>query len=160
VNLRRGAQWGLVGLGCLAMLGHFTQILPIKGIGVASVASPLPLVFSDVRGFETFAATFTARIVFENGEQLEREVTPRIYSLLDGPYNRRNVYGAAISYGPRLPESVWKSILSYGVCNGGPIARLAESRGFPPDIAEAYVHIKSNTRGREKDEWELAVACK
>lgn len=177
MRARVWASYGLIVLGLISMTGYLLGHLgfegvsrALKGVGMASMASPLPIVFSDVRGFETFAATFWVTAYFSDGSFRRVEVTPKLYSKLKGPYNRRNVYGAAISYGPRLPEDVWKSILSYGVCREGPLAKLfnetAQISDSPvpgsdlaqPSIERAIVDIRSNTWGRN-DVFQLQVEC-
>ena len=48
----------LLFLGLLQMLGDVTGLAVLKGIGVATVASPAPKVFSAVNGFETYSTRF------------------------------------------------------------------------------------------------------
>ena len=48
-------------------------------------------------------------------------LTPNVYNGLEGPYNRRNVYGAAIAYGPILASSphtrdMWQSVARFAFC--------------------------------------------
>ncbi|MCH2198656.1 MAG: hypothetical protein MK081_07715 [Flavobacteriales bacterium] len=76
------------------------------------------------------------------------------FIVLEGPYNRRNVYDAAISYGPVLPDSIWSAVLNYGVCNGS----LLEELGIPAQAENVQIRIKSRTAGRN-DEWILTTDC-
>lgn len=146
----------LLGLGLLQMIGYLTGIQPLRALGAASSASPLPLVFSDVKGLETFASEFSVKIETENHSTKEFFITPELYSRLKGAYNRRNVYGAALSYAPRLPEKLWQSVFRYGFCEKGP---LAEAFQVNEPIQKASLHIRTKTRGRE-DVWDLPVLCK
>jgi len=41
------------------MAGYVSGSITLRGIGAATAASPLPKVFSDVDGLETFASAFT-----------------------------------------------------------------------------------------------------
>lgn len=145
----------LLALGLLQPAGYLLNIPLVKGLGAASTASPLPIVFSDVSGLETFASDFTASVTNEKGDTLHIAMTPEIYAKLDGPYNRRNVYGAAISYGPRLPSPVWESVLEYGFCGNGPLTRRFE---IPGPVKAARVHLKTKTAGRS-DRWTLLAEC-
>ena len=48
----------LVGIGLLQALGHITGNKTIKNLGLITVASPLPIVFTQQKGFlETFGPT-------------------------------------------------------------------------------------------------------
>src|SRR4029077_21073324 len=63
---------------------------------------PAPKVFSAVRGLETYSTRFALEWTEAGGANRTLELTPTIYQRLRGPYNRRNVYGAALAYGPVL----------------------------------------------------------
>ena len=136
------------------MLGDALGIRWLKGIGAASVAAPLPKVFSDVAGLETFASTFVLEV--ETPRAVERrEITPEVYAQVRGPYNRRNVYGAALSYAPRLPPALWQQVFCYSFAPDGPLRR---ELGLPSDATAVRVHIVTRTRGRH-DRWILEPRC-
>ena len=140
----------LLAIGLMQMTGFVTGSRIVRGLGAATAASPLPKVFSDVRGHETFAADFA--ILYEaNGAMVRVPITPELYARLRGPYNRRNVYGAALSYGPRLPRDLWESVFRYGFQPGGPFQK---ELGIPRDARNVRVEIRTRTRGR-KDVWIL-----
>ena len=84
-------------LGCLQMAGHLAGSRVMRGAGAALVLAPFPKVFADVEGLETFASTFTLHWSDNQGDHA-LAITPELYSRLRGAYNRRNVYGAALSY--------------------------------------------------------------
>ena len=85
------AAAALLLLALSQMLGDALGMRWLKGIGAASVAAPLPKVFSDVAGLETFASRFVLEV--ETARSVERrEITPAVYARVSGPYNRRNVY--------------------------------------------------------------------
>lgn len=136
-----------------AMVGDALGISWLKGLGIATGFAPLPKVFSDIDGHETFAARFTLIETVE-GATHRRVITPELYARLAGPYNRRNVYGAALSYAPRLPEEVWRPAFCYGLSPQGPLRTELElaSRG---SIA---VEIETLTRGRD-DRFVLEDPC-
>lgn len=146
----------LIGIiGSFNMVGYLTGSKVLRGIGAASVISPLPKVFSDVDGLETFASKFTMQIETTSGQKFEKEITPELYVKLGGPYNRRNVYGAALSYAPRLPEALWQSVFCYGMREDGPLRREFD---LPEDTAHVSVIIRTKTKGRS-DSWVLDPQC-
>lgn len=142
-------------IGLFNMAGYLTGINALRGIGAATAISPLPKVFSDVDGLETFASRFTLEIDTRSGATVKKEITPELYVKLGGPYNRRNVYGAALSYAPRMPEPLWQAVYCYGLREGGPLRTEFE---LPADTTHVRVLIETKTRGRA-DTWTLDPVC-
>jgi hypothetical protein len=58
---------------------------------------------------------------------------------MHGPYNRRNVYGAALAYGPVLPESLRDPVMRYALCGEAPLLR---ELGIDPDDITGRVRIR------------------
>lgn len=144
----------ILAVGLFAMIGDATGLVWLKGLGLASGIAPLPKVFSDVDGHETFAARFTLIETDDGGTIVRRVITPEIYSRLDGPYNRRNVYGAALSYAPRMPDELWRPVFCHGLAPGGPLrSELGVSASGP-----VAVEIETLTRGRD-DRFLLEDPC-
>jgi hypothetical protein len=144
----------LTALGCLQLVGFFLDSRPLRGVGAALVMAPFPKVFSDVDGLETFASSFELRWTDAQGAHA-LPITPEFYSRLKGAYNRRNVYGAALSYGPRLPPPLWQAVFCYGFGPRGPLRR---EFGLGPDARGIAVLIRTNTKGRF-DQWTLQPSC-
>ena len=153
--------WTNCFVGLITLLGFFQIFgdiftLPfLKGIGAASVLSPFPKVFCDVKGLEPFASTFTLKSYLPDGTRQEQNLTPQLYQKIKGPYNRRNVYGAALSYAPRLPERLWTTVFCYGLGKEGPLLREFQ---LPRKTQKVEVEIKTNTRNRQ-DKWLLSPSC-
>lgn len=149
----------VIAVGAIQLVGHAVGSMQIRGVGLATAASPLPLVFSHFRGFETFTSRFTIEARDSAGNTQTIDVSPRYYARLGGPYNRRNTYGAVISFGPALTspreKAIVDSVLRYGFCGTGP---LAEGFTLPAPVREIKVHIESMTRG-STDKWILDVRC-
>ena len=139
----------------MQMTGYLTGSVALRGIGAATAASPLPKVFSDVDGLETFASEFTLRYRKPDGTVIEMAITPELYGRLGGPYNRRNVYGAALSYAPRLPRELWEPVFCYGLAADGP---LRAELGLGSGVSDISVTIRTRTRGRS-DAWTLEPSC-
>jgi hypothetical protein len=137
------------------MAGYIMGSITLRGLGAATAASPLPKVFSDVNGLETFASEFILHYRQPDGTLIEVAITPDLYGRLAGPYNRRNVYGAALSYGPRLPRELWEPVFCYGLHPQGP---LRAELGLPSTVTDVSVTIRTRTRGRS-DAWTLEASC-
>jgi hypothetical protein len=158
---RRALQWrnraalAICVVGCLQMTGYVTGSITLRGIGAATAASPLPKVFSDVDGLETFASEFTLHFRQPDGALIEMAITPELYSRLTGPYNRRNVYGAALSYAPRLPRELWEPVFCYGLA---PEGALRAEFGLSSAVSDIAVTIRTRTQGRS-DAWTLKSPC-
>ena len=112
------AAIALCGIGLAQMTGDLLQVDWLKGIAAATQASPAPKVFSSVRGLETFSTRFF--IEWPGGRV---QLTPERYSKVRGPYNRRNVYGAALAYAPVLPAELRDPVLHYALCGDAPLLR-------------------------------------
>jgi hypothetical protein len=153
---RNRAAFAIGIVGCLQMTGYVTGSLALRGIGAATTASPLPKVFSDVDGLETFASEFVLSYRKPDGTLTETPITPALYGRVSGPYNRRNVYGAALSYAPRLPRELWEPVYCYGLAPGGP---LRTELGLGSEATDIFLTIRTRTRGR-RDMWTLESSCK
>jgi hypothetical protein len=115
-------------LGLLQMAGDLLDVPALKGLGAASGASPAPRVFSSVAGLETYSTRFSLEWTERSGATRVLRLTPELYSRLRGPYARRNVYGAALAYGPVLVEgrrtrSLYRSVVGYALCDPAPVLR-------------------------------------
>jgi hypothetical protein len=95
--------------------------------------SPAPKVFSAVDGLETYSSHFFVEWVDAEGEIRSVPITPERYARLEGPYNRRNVYGAAIAYGPVLAADARTRPLLSAV-------QRASLCGEAPLLAELGIH--------------------
>lgn len=156
--MRRVLYILVLSIGLLQIAGYISGITTIRGLGMASCSSPLPIVFTEVKGVETFASDFFIRYTDKEGVTKQLQITPELYSKLKGPYNRRNIYGAAISYGPILKKELWLSVLNYGICN----RILLEEMGLPLTAEEANnceIFIKTRT-AEKNDSWALKPECK
>lgn len=130
--------------GLIQIIGYITNNNSLRGIGAASLLAPLPKVFSDVDGLETFASDFYILEKQEGLETNKTQITPELYSKIKGPYKRRNVYGAALSYAPRLPKSLWQPVFNYGFKKS-----LIEELELH-SLRSYEVLIKTKTRGRSE----------
>lgn len=120
-------KYALWFLGVLGFLGMFAELIPgqvLKGLAAGTCASPRPKVFTTVQGLETFSTGFVLHFTDDKGKEQALPITGKEYRGIQGPYNRRNVFGAAMAYGPVLPESLRDPVTRYALCK--PAALLKE----------------------------------
>jgi hypothetical protein len=160
MNTRSRLVFGfLVGLGCLQATADVLGLPRLKALAAATQVSPAMKVFTAQQGYETQAARFTLQWRDGSGAH-ELAITPAIYKGVKGPYNRRNVYGAALAYGPVLREReetrrMQESVMRYGLCNGGP---LRKELGVPADATDLSVRVtpvRPPVRTDLQLEWEI-----
>lgn len=146
--MKRGAAVFLVVLGTAQMVGDLTGFLPLKAVAAATGASPAPKVFSAVQGLETYSTRFFLDL---GGRRVE--VTPELYARIRGPYNRRNVYGAALAYGPVLPPELREPVMRYALCD----ATLLEELGLPnvPTVAVELEPLPGTSLGELPTRFEV-----
>lgn len=143
MNWRNAAAGGVLFIGLTQMTGELLGSRVLKGFGAVTTIAPCPKVFCDMNGFEPFAADFT--ITAGEDEQISIPVTPALYSRMNGPYNRRNVYGAAIAAAPILPEPMRRHVLDYAFAPGG---ALRDELGIPQGAGPVGITVRDGTRGR------------
>ena len=155
----------LVALGCLQMVGDLSGQSAVKAIGAALQASPAPKVFTAQNGFETYSSKFYIDWQDRAGAQHSLELTPQVYQGVRGPYNRRNAYGAAISYAPVLASNprtkpMMEHVARYAFCNNAPL--LAELV-IPRDqiVYPLHVRIEPREERSRSAQWqrEFTVSC-
>jgi hypothetical protein len=136
----------LVVLGLSQMAGDLLETYvnapagrALKGVGVATTSAPAPKVFSSVRGLETYSTRFYLEWTDRAGVEHSLLLTPESYGRIRGPYNRRNVYGAALAYGPVLPESLRDPVMRYAVCGDAPLLR---ELGIDPNDIAGRVRVR------------------
>lgn len=123
--MSRGAVFLLM-IGLLQMAGDLLRVPALKAVAAATGASPAPKVFSSVQGLETFSSDFYVEWKDRDGVAHSLKLTPELYSRIQGPYNRRNVFGAALSYAPILEKDprtkpMYESIVRYALCGRAPL---------------------------------------
>jgi hypothetical protein len=115
-------------IGLLQMTGDVLGLPALRAIGAATQASPAPRVFSAVQGLETYSTRFFLEWTDATGAERSVPFTPELYARLRGPYNRRNVFGAALAYGPVLSTNertrpMFEAITRYALCGSAPLLR-------------------------------------
>ncbi|HWU44421.1 MAG TPA: hypothetical protein VN132_13315 [Bdellovibrio sp.] len=155
-KLERWIPHGLLLVGLICPLGFLLNSTPLKGLGLAWMISPLPIVFSDSHGYEAFSSKYSVTFTLVDGAVIEKAVTFKEARLLQGPYNRRNVYGAVIGYFPRLPQKMTDSVLHYGFCQSKTLLREFQ---LPSDVRKYVLHVAEGAQGRENQHQEVEGSC-
>lgn len=138
MKLRNTLAIILLVVGSSQMIGYLTGIKLLRGVGLASGVSPYPKVFCEADGYEAFAASFQLEGHREDGTRWTRKFDPEWYSQLRGPYNRRNVYGAALAFAPRLPEKLRDQLLREAL---SPSSQMRTELGIPEDLQDETIII-------------------
>jgi hypothetical protein len=118
----------LLSIGLLQMAGDVFHLPVLKALAAATAASPAPKVFSSVQGLETYSTRFFIEWTAIDDTVHSVEITPQRAAGLRGPYNRRNVYGAVLSYGPILRsdahlDPMFEYVSRYALCGSAPMLR-------------------------------------
>jgi len=121
-DLRSIAIAVLVAVGLASSIAHLTDLPSLATLARASVASPLPRAFSQTQSLAGFAKEFTVELTLADGTVERRRGTASLYVGLPGPYERQVLYGAALTFGPNHPRTVFGAMLRYGFCRSGPLA--------------------------------------
>jgi hypothetical protein len=117
----------LLVFGLLQMTGDLLNVPALKAIGMAWGISPAPKVFTAQHGYETYSTQFFVDWKNKAGAPETLEITPALYARVKGPYNRRNVIGAALSYGPvlyadpKMGRPMFEDVVHYSVCGNAPL---------------------------------------
>ena len=146
--MKQAATIVLVVLGLAQMVGDLADWPVLKGVAAATGVSPAPKVFSAVRGLETFSTRFFLEWHDRAGIAQRLEITPEVYSRLRGPYNRRNVYGAVLAYGPILlsdPKGrpMFDAVAGFAFCGEAPLLR---ELGVDPVTVVGRVRVRLEPR--------------
>lgn len=138
----------LLALGLLQMAGDLLRFPAIKGLAAATAASPVPKVFSAARGLETYSTRFFLEWTDKTGHFQSLEITPERARGLRGPYNRRNVYGAVLAYGPIMQsdtalQPMFNSVSHYALCGNAP---LLQELGIDTTDMQGAPRVRLETR--------------
>jgi sterol desaturase/sphingolipid hydroxylase (fatty acid hydroxylase superfamily) len=118
------AAWALLLLGLAQMFGDLAGLPGLKALAGASAASPAPKVFCAVRGYETISTKVRLEVLKDG----RWEAAPFLEAgRLKCPYNRRNVYGAALAYAPVMEPGLRRAVWRHGLCGE---ARLLDEAGL------------------------------
>lgn len=141
-------------VGFAQMVGDVLHLNAVKAVAAATAASPAPKVFSAVKGLETYSSRFYLESANRGASEQSVEITPKLYDRLRGSYNRRNVFGAVLAYGPVLVSDshtrpLFESVSRYALCGDAPL--LAEL-GISSSSLRPPVRVRIEVRPGSKTE--------
>lgn len=114
----------LILLGTIRVFADIAGLDKLNAAAAVTNAAPAMKVFTAHNGYETFSSEFRLQLRWHDGVSRELVLDPTVYQQIKGPYNRRNVYGATLAYGPVLStnehtKAMWRSVAHYAFCNPG-----------------------------------------
>jgi len=126
--IEKNALLFLLVFGLTQMFADVCGFSILKAIAAATAASPAPKVFSVANGLETYSTIFYIEWQDKSGKENSIQLTSETNARLKGPYNRRNIYGAAISYGPALAvnprtKPMLDQVMRYALCDKAPLLK-------------------------------------
>jgi hypothetical protein len=138
----------LLAVGLLQIAADALGLPSLKGLAAAWGASPAPKVFCSARGLETFSTRFFLEWKGKGGGAHVLALTPEVYGRVRGPYNRRNVYGAALAYGPVLAtdprtRAMFEAVIRHALCGRAPLLR---ELGVDPFLVAGEVAVRYEPR--------------
>lgn len=135
----------------------------LSALAAVTSISPAMKVFTAHKGYETYSSGFELTINYKNSGSQTLRLAPSNYEGLRGPYNRRNVYGALIAYGPLLvsdtaTKPMWEEMAHRAFC--GPISVHSEL-GFESisTATDATIRYVRQTADRGEFPDELKISC-
>ena len=131
----------LLTLGLLQMTGDLLRIPWLKATAAATGASPAPKVFCSIQGYEAYATRFFLEWIDEEDGFHSMPLGAEVAGCLRGPYNRRNVYGAVLAYGPVQPEELRDPVFTYAFTGEAPLLR--ELGLDPGRVRRAWVRYEA-----------------
>lgn len=120
------------------MLSDIVGSTTLHGIGLASGIAPYPKVFTSTNGYEAFSSRFILSATTPDEGPWQSELTASNPHRLQGPYQRRNVYGAALCFSPCLPEPLRSTVLSNALAPSSPIRH---ELAIPPQAHHLQLRI-------------------
>jgi hypothetical protein len=97
-----------------------------------------------VDGLETYSTKFFLEWADLTGTEHTLKLSPEVYSKLEGTYNRRNTYGAALAYAPIFAEGdrtrgMLIEVARYALCGDAP---LLQEFGLDPLQIKGPVRVR------------------
>ncbi len=154
---QRTQRWAaaLTVAGLLNIAGYILQMPVLSQYARVTSASPLPIVFNDLRGLEPYALDVELLAMTAQGQERHYVMDRAWFSRLRGPFVRRHAYLRLISEAPMKSRAMWTSVLRYGFCRTGPLAAEA---GIEEPLSGFIMRLHSRTSGRPTV-WDLPVSC-
>lgn len=150
----------LIFLATIKVIASLLGLEQVSAVASMSNLSPAMKVFTAHKGYETYSSTFHIEALYQDGLTVKKTLTPKLYSHLEGAYNRRNVYGALIAYAPLLvtnthTKALYKQMSHRAFCkeehilkelnfkHNNPIKTIILSYTLAPSIKQTFDYPQS-----------------
>lgn len=150
-------------LAVVKVVADLAGLETLSAVAATTNLTPAMKVFTAHKGYETYSSKFELVIDFRDGTQATGFLDTYSYPGLKGPYNRRNVYGALIAYGPVLASNdrtveMWREMARRGFCRENSVLN---ELGFEntSGVVAASIHYIARTKNVGRFPNQLAVAC-
>ena len=150
-------------LGTIRVFADILGFEKLSAVAAVTNAAPAMKVFTAYQGYETYSSVFELTIDLVDGRTMTTRLNPANYSGLKGPYNRRNVYGALIAYGPVLfqnpqTRAMWEVMAERAFCRQPSV--LAELTGeFAIEPKRATIEYTGQVHTEGPYPHRLSIAC-
>jgi hypothetical protein len=150
----------LVALGSMQMAADVLLMPRLKAFFAATQVSPAMKVFTAHQGYETHAARFAIGWLDDDGSERRLALDPDTYGRVQGPYNRRNVYGAALAYGPLMRvdpklRAMQESVMRYAFCAPGDLRSELGLPGVDTNLKIYVMPVQQPARTDLELSWEV-----
>lgn len=157
--------WGclLCFLAVVKVVSDVAGLEKLSAVAATTNLTPAMKVFTAHKGYETYSSKFELVVDFRDGEQVTSVLDLFNYSGLRGPYNRRNVYGALIAYGPVLvsnPRTVetWREMARRGFCRENTVLYELAFENLS-GVAGANINYHGQVKNADRFPAQLEVVC-
>ena len=150
----------------LAVIKVLADVLGFESLSAAASvtnAAPAMKVFTAHKGYETYSSTFQITSSHVDGQIASTELNPENYAGLQGPYNRRTVYGALIAYGPILfsnpkTKKMWNVMSFRSFCGE---TNVLSELGFTNQsgIKNVIIDYVGQVKSEDKYPNQLRISC-
>lgn len=150
-------------LATVKVLADILGLERLSAVAAVTNVAPAMKVFTAQKGYETYSSVFELTVIHADGQTVTTPLNPHNYSGLKGPYNRRNVYGALIAYGPVLvrnprTHTMWKTMAHRAFCGKpGVLSELGFSNNS--GIKNAAIRYLGQVKTEASYPTRLSVSC-
>ena len=108
-------------------------INPLWGFaGTLTGASPVPLVFDSLPGYEAWACRYEIALTYPDGTRQQFELSPDVLARMPRPHWPHlvhAVYALPFALSPVMDRALWEPPLRAALCRDGPFLRALGARG-------------------------------
>lgn len=143
----------LIGLG--QIIGLALGLSQVQNIFRFTAASPYPLVFNSVRGFEYWAHDLEITLDNVDGSVTHYTVDPAFFKKIKGPHLVKMAYALSFSSAPIIPRSFYLNPLSFLICHPrSPISWIRKGKEV-----RSFQIVITNKNPKHPFHWKDTINC-